>query len=59
MALAMSAVALGGAAVTNAEPYASCKAAAQDGVYDIPSDSSDYGLGWTVIRTASAARADR
>lgn len=43
VALAMGAVALGGAAVANAEPYESCKAAAQDGVYDIPSDSSDYG----------------
>jgi hypothetical protein len=42
--LLCGAVAIGAAPVANAQPYEDCTAAAEDGQYNIPSDSPSYGL---------------
>ncbi|MGV0767071.1 excalibur calcium-binding domain-containing protein [Mycolicibacterium sp. XJ647] len=41
--LLAAAVAVGFAPGAGAEPYANCSAAAEDGAYNIPSDSDFYG----------------
>lgn len=43
-AFVVAATAVGAAPLASAQqPYPNCKTAAQDGVYDIPSDSPYYG----------------
>lgn len=43
VAVALSVIALGGAATANAEPFRNCTAARDAGYQDIPSSSEYYG----------------